>query len=370
MKILVVDDDEVTRDEFGELLQNLDVDVQTTPSGEDALEVLDDEGGDFNVVFTDLKMPGMDGIELMAKIKAEFPVMPVVIITGYATVDTAVTAMKRGAFDYVQKPFKGDQIKELLATLEMKEHFDRSVQSITSTSVVPEHHSLEAFRTITSGRGLVIHPVEDPMEKEFTDAGLEFDSIVLDPDGKGPDVVHPKDLYTLKLRIKAHLEGKDAGPVLLSGLDGLLEYHKWDDVATFLQRIAGEIMNHKSHLVLATELDILADREQEELEDIIAGTYFQSLSESFTNPYRREIIKYLTHHDTASFSDFSKNLEMKDSPKLSFHLRKLVNDGVLDKDRSKNYSLTERGKVISSFIKSLERDSLDNIQNPIILAKR
>ena len=82
--------------------------VATSASGRTAIEKIQEQ--DFDVVITDLKMPGMDGIEVLKTIKILQPDVPVIIITGYSTVDTAVDAMKSGAFDYIAKPFTSSLI--------------------------------------------------------------------------------------------------------------------------------------------------------------------------------------------------------------------------------------------------------------------
>lgn len=110
--ILVVDDEQVVCTSLQRILR--DHLVETALCGEDALGKMKERH--FDVVFTDLKMPGMDGIELLKIIKKEYPDSVVIIITGYATVATAVEAMKEGAFDYIPKPFTPDEVQLLTKT--------------------------------------------------------------------------------------------------------------------------------------------------------------------------------------------------------------------------------------------------------------
>ncbi len=107
-RILVVDDEGVIREGIRRILENSGFGVEVTSSGHLAIEKLQEE--DFDVVITDLKMPGMSGMEVLKAIRILQPDVPVLIITGYSTVDTAVEAMKNGAFDYLPKPFTPDQI--------------------------------------------------------------------------------------------------------------------------------------------------------------------------------------------------------------------------------------------------------------------
>lgn len=106
--ILVVDDEEVIREGMRRILEGEGYRVRTSASGQAAGEMIQTE--DFDVVITDLKMPGMDGIEVLKTIKILQPDVPVMIITGYSTVETAVEAMKQGAFDYIAKPFTSELI--------------------------------------------------------------------------------------------------------------------------------------------------------------------------------------------------------------------------------------------------------------------
>ncbi len=107
-KILVVDDEEIVLLSCRRILNEEGYDVETRLSGPEALELLKQEG--FDLAILDLKMPVMSGIDLLHLIKQDYPHMPVIMITGYATVETAVDAMKAGALDYLPKPFTPDEV--------------------------------------------------------------------------------------------------------------------------------------------------------------------------------------------------------------------------------------------------------------------
>ncbi|MGE4578303.1 MAG: sigma-54-dependent transcriptional regulator [Desulfuromonadales bacterium] len=109
--ILVVDDESVIREGVRRILLQGGYQAETSSSGNLALERL--QSADFDLVITDLKMPGMSGMEVLKAIRILQPDVPVVIITGYSTVETAVEAMKFGAFDYLAKPFTPEQILQL-----------------------------------------------------------------------------------------------------------------------------------------------------------------------------------------------------------------------------------------------------------------
>jgi two-component system response regulator PilR (NtrC family) len=111
--IHVIDDEPVIHDVLAQLLTSEGYEVEISSSGEEALEKFPSQS--FDVILLDLLMPGMDGIEVLRRIKRIDPLVPVIIITAYGSVESAISAMKIGALDYVQKPFKHDG---LLLTLE------------------------------------------------------------------------------------------------------------------------------------------------------------------------------------------------------------------------------------------------------------
>jgi DNA-binding NtrC family response regulator len=108
--ILIVDDETVIRDGIKRVLEGDQFEVETCKSGHIAIERLQEK--DYGLIITDLKMPDMNGIEVLKAVKALQPDIPVIIITGYASIDTAVEAIKNGASDYISKPFAPDLLLE------------------------------------------------------------------------------------------------------------------------------------------------------------------------------------------------------------------------------------------------------------------
>ncbi len=107
-KVLVVDDEVIMRESLSCWLKENGMEVSTAESGTQALREITDQV--FNVMLVDMKMPGMDGIQFLHEAKKLQPQTPVIIMTAYASVDTAVEAMKQGAYDYITKPFNPDEI--------------------------------------------------------------------------------------------------------------------------------------------------------------------------------------------------------------------------------------------------------------------
>ncbi len=102
MKMMLVDDEERFLSTTKKLLSRKGYDALTAISGNEALEIL--KSRNIDVVILDVKMPGMDGITTLKEIKRRFPVVEVIMLTGHATVDSAVDGLKSGATDYLMKP--------------------------------------------------------------------------------------------------------------------------------------------------------------------------------------------------------------------------------------------------------------------------
>lgn len=102
MKILLVDDEERLLCTTKKLFEKMGIEALTANSGREALDTLASQEAD--VVFLDIKMPGMDGIETLQHIKKDHPITEVIILTGHATMETAVEGLKLGALDYLIKP--------------------------------------------------------------------------------------------------------------------------------------------------------------------------------------------------------------------------------------------------------------------------
>ncbi len=125
-RILIVDDEAAMRESLKDWLMEDGYEVNSAESGETALKMAAERNWD--IVLLDLKMPGMDGIETLEKIKEINPDTEVLMMTAYATVDTAVQAMKEGAFDYLVKPFDPDEVE--IQIKKIVKHKDLVVQNI------------------------------------------------------------------------------------------------------------------------------------------------------------------------------------------------------------------------------------------------
>ncbi len=154
-RVLVVDDEENIRLVLRTLLRKHGYDVEVAASGEDALAAL--ESFDPDVILTDVRMPRMGGLDLLGALKARQHPATVIVMSAYGNVDLAIEAMKAGAYDYVSKPFKPDEIVLALRKAEEREALRRENRALKEQiqkdnefeSILAKSHEMVAiFRTI------------------------------------------------------------------------------------------------------------------------------------------------------------------------------------------------------------------------------
>jgi DNA-binding NtrC family response regulator len=114
-EVLVVDDESIVRESLRDWLSGAGYEILTAGSGEEALRLVKQKN--VKIMLADLIMPGMDGIELMKEARKIVPTISTVIITAHATIQTAITAMREGAHDYIEKPFCPERVELLLQSL-------------------------------------------------------------------------------------------------------------------------------------------------------------------------------------------------------------------------------------------------------------
>jgi len=152
-KILIIDDEDIVRMSCHRALEPEGYGIRMVKSGADGLKLLENET--FDLVLTDLKMPDMDGIEVLRRVKESWPETEVMLITGYGTVATAVNAIKLGAFDYIEKPFKPDELIILVSrSLERKRLL---IENLRLRGELVAHYKLENIVGTSKAMQRVFH---------------------------------------------------------------------------------------------------------------------------------------------------------------------------------------------------------------------
>jgi ActR/RegA family two-component response regulator/DNA-binding transcriptional ArsR family regulator len=326
VRLLLVDDDAVFRQELSDLMEQDGHQVVAAPSVPKAVEALEHDV--FDVIFTDLRMPRHSGLDLLREVRQRWPRTLVVVITGFATVETAIEAMKLGAFDYVRKPFQIDQVHQTLELARQEHEFSAPRGAFTD----PE----EMARTLATDAD---HPV------------LFFGERA--PEGLAHVVferLDPADPTQLVYRTSTFVAQYPGGAVVVAGAERLLDGHRLEDIAAILDRTRGELAGHGS-LRVGFDPRKVSSAAAMALGGAVTSRETHETLEALANPIRRRILRRLLD-GPASFSEAMKAAGLDDSPKMSFHMRKLV-DGGLAVHEQEAYRLTERGKAASEIVREV-----------------
>ncbi len=167
MRILIIDDEAAQRDSLKGFLEHLGHDVWTADSGSQGLDMLAHQPLD--VIMTDFRMPGMDGVQVVGEVRRHAPLVKVIVITAFGEIDLAVSAMKAGAYEFITKPIDLDQLELMLARIgehvqivqenrRLRELLERdtSFDSIVSVSSAMEHVLNLAARVADSSSSILI----------------------------------------------------------------------------------------------------------------------------------------------------------------------------------------------------------------------
>jgi len=244
-KILIIDDEQIIHEVLGDLLTSEGYDVEKSLTGEEALERHASQS--FDLVLLDLLMPGMDGIEVLKNMRKVSPQVVVVIITAYASVESAISAMKSGAFDYVQKPFKHDEllltVKRALEhkrlqeeNLRLKDELKRkfSFENIIGKSKVMQD-VFEVIKAAAPTRSTILLEGESGTGKELVSRAIHqnsdraaFPFVVVNSGSLPPDLLeshlfgHVKGAFTGAVNHKKGLfEAADRGTIFFDEISSL-----------------------------------------------------------------------------------------------------------------------------------------------------
>ena len=185
--VLVVDDEPLIRKFLVETLKRMGFAVQDASDGAQALRKIKSET--FDLIFTDIKMPSLSGMELLRKVREVSPESVIVMMTAYATVESAVEAMKMGAFDYIIKPFSPDQIEMVTRRATERQSLIEENQYLRSEILkeygfgeiignTPVMHSIfEVIKKVANSRATILVQGESGTGKELAARAIHFSSV-------------------------------------------------------------------------------------------------------------------------------------------------------------------------------------------------
>ncbi|MCK5547953.1 MAG: response regulator [Thermoplasmata archaeon] len=365
MNILIVDDDETLRKELSEWLVGEGYKTKLAGSGEEAVEIVKNQ--DFNLIFTDLKMPGMNGIDVVRAIKKLKPSAHMVMITAFGTIDTAVEAMKTGADDFITKPFQMKQLQSVIDNVAKTIEFEKKIDRIEVSEKPESKNPYEHFGSLVGdSKGLCI-TTENPQTIREKYGLRDTLMIWLTSDHAGTSCIHPQDIYKVKHTITHYFAHNPKGVVLMDGLEVLIKQHSWEIVKRVVFKASNSALLGQSSLIVSIKPDQVDAGIMAELKYLISNPYIQLISGSLSSLIRRSIVKHLSIHGSSRFTDILNGLKLESAPKLSFHLVKMLNDGIIQKDGEKIYTLTNRGKSATEYLARLEDEAVSDVRNNISL---
>ena len=177
-EILVVDDEAVALKNLCHILKKEGYKVSAAKSGKQALAYLDKQ--EFALVLTDLKMPQVDGMQLLKRVKSVCPQTEVIMITGFSTVDSAVAALKAGAYHYITKPFKLDEVRKVVHEATQKYQLIREVEQLRKQVGT----SNEQLRIVTHNRAM-----KDLLEMASQIAATDTSVVISGESGTGKELL-------------------------------------------------------------------------------------------------------------------------------------------------------------------------------------
>jgi len=355
LKILIVDDDEIFLDKMKKNLTLDDHIVTTATSGEIALQKLDKQK--FDLILSDLKMPGLSGVEFLKTIRGRGIDTILIMITGYGTIETAVEAMKKGAYDYLLKPFEMNTLRNKLTQVEIDINLrkDLPVTRNFEKSIIRQdlgQLNIEEFE----GPFLIISE-QDPKIISQKLKISDFTSILLDNAEENSSIT-PIFLYSLKTKIKEFFEQNKKGTIIFNGIEGLLKTYNWEDLKKFIAYLLSEIITLKYSLIIligqdCNFLDSTQERNLNNSLSLFINPIFNKIINLLSHPLRKNIITLLKSENRLNFNKIAKKLEVDRSSVLAFHINKLMKENIIKKDENLYY-LSEIGLYFVEIITQLE----------------
>ena len=339
----MVDDDTVFREELTRLLDEDGHQVVNSPSVVKAIAEL--EARDVDVLLTDLKMPRQGGLELLKEVRHRWPRTLVIVLTGFATVETAVESMKQGAFDYVRKPFEIKEIQRVLdaAARELR-YAEEGSPGVDPASLIRKWVSADHREVLL----ITDRPV--PSRDGVT---------VLRPDFSNP--------YRIREDVDGFVDARTRVAVVVESVDRLFATHRREDIVAIVKAVRAKV-DDKGPLLLTFDPVRLSAGDVLELRAAASAQSTHGTLESLANPLRRAVLRRAAQ-GPCTFGEAMAAAGLDDeSPKLSFHLRKLQDDGLLSHE-SDSYRITPRGKEAIDLLERLDSITGDALRSGGVLPR-
>lgn len=333
MRILIVDDDPEFREELTAVLTDKGHLTEGAASAVSATTAL--EQAEFDVMFTDLRMGRQSGMDLLHDARERWPRLLVVMLTGKATVETAVRALQMGAFDYLQKPIRPEQVERVL---------DLVSQQLALIRAGAKPLDPVRYATALAAEGgyevLLISP------HPFTTTTVKVSHLPL-------DAANP---VRIQEAVEIFVTPRERAAVVLAAVEQLLARHREEEVAAMLEGIRA-ILEGKGPLAVGYDPSKITATGALAIRSSIVSADAHSTLESLSNPIRRLVLHRLAD-GPCTFMQAMEAAHLDDTSKISFHLRKLTESGLVAHLAGERYKLTPRGKGAILILSAI--DDLDS----------
>ncbi len=355
MRILIVDDNTTFLETMSNILLLDQHEIFTATSAEEALEVIVKEK--FDLLLTDLKMGDLSGIDLIREINNRGIDLMSIVITGYGSIDSAVEAMKTGAYDYLLKPFEVSPLREKIEEVQKELRLRNNISfSLPVNEQILQDYSIESSLDEYERPFLVISN-EDP-QKIANEYKIENALNIRLGFARGANEIPPTKLHLLQHQIEEFVRTQEQGTIIFKGIEELFRVHSWTHFKGFLDEISRNILSSNFSLILLVE-----EKNQDnavshllihDALSLLSIQAFNSIISLISHPLRKDIINLLKSHRKLNFNKILEELPVTSSSSFAFHIKKLVQEDILEKDDNLYY-LTSRGHYFAEIIFILEK---------------
>ncbi len=333
MRVLVVDNNSEFQEELTSQLRDNGHTAMGVSSAADATEAL--EGGEFDAMFTDLKLRRRSGMRLLTEVRERWPRLIVVMLASDATVETAVQALHLGALDYIRKPIRADQVQRVLDLIGQQ----LALVRMGGKSLDPVEYA-KALAKEGGYEVLLITPPPPPVVPNRVSL-LRLD---------------PQDPSQIRDAVEDFASSRERAAVVLAAIEILFEHHREEDIAALLEQMRRAVEG-KGPLAIGYDPNKITATGALAVRAAIASADVHTTLESLSSPVRRLVLRRLAD-GPCSFGQAMEAAHLDDTSKIAFHLRKLTESGLVAHLPRQRYRLTERGKGVLKVLGSI--DDLDS----------
>ncbi len=318
MRVLGVDADPELREELETLFGGAGHSVIMAATVAEAVREL--EQREFDVMFSDIRMGRHSGMDLLVEAHRRWPRLIVVMLTGKGTIESAVEAIQAGAFDYLPKPVNPRQVLRVLELI-------REQLALVDTRSPPRDPA-EIARTFAIGDGydvLLISPPPPPGAIE------RVSHLPLDPENP----------FRIRDAVEDFVAPNNRAAVVLAAIEELLARHREEEVSKLLEEIRA-CLDGKGPLAVGYNPSKISATGAIAVRASIVAADAHTTLESLSTPIRRLVLRRLGE-GPCTFMQAMEAAQLDDTSKIAFHLRKLVESGLVAHSADEPYRLTPRG---------------------------